>query len=503
MGMGGSGPFEALAHGGAPIAVFDDEQVFRAKSNLPWADAEMIPDRGIQGFEKKLLDLINKGKARAEQLSEATPRGWMNPAVFDVDGKETVVRRGLDGIRDYLKLRGVSTLKSDNYDTLDDALRNLAEAKANRAQQAALTLGDITAGRSNFKDLLIKQLTNARGSAVRSGTGKLGIAAGALTGGGLLLSNLLGGKPSSNEPINLKLQKTAAEDKGNVVAAAVPGALTALMGAGIYDTANELGKIKNISRPYVGAVNDYLKKYPDLMYDVDPVRMRKFLGVMDQYADAAKQMSNLRVVGIPAHVITKQFPLANLMSAPKSTLLNAFGLSSLVEPRELWKVRDNQVHYEQAAKVPRSLLAREMLGHVAQTQLKLSPEVSRVMGADEAARIVNAPDRVSLLERFEPYIKRVEQGLVKGDTFDVNSPFFFREKRMVRGLSDWHPDPSAMTSKALRKLTQTEGMKGYALLLSRIASGAKPGMKLLGAALGLGGLGAAGLGIHDTLKQSG
>ena len=501
-GAGGSSPYEALAHGGAPLAMFGDEQVFGVKSAEPWASGKLIQDRGIHGFENKLLGLINGGQPASQHLPASAPREWMNPAEFrDPAGNVKTVRRGLDGIRDYLDLRGVAPLKSDSYDGLDDLLKKLPQLAEGRASQAALTAQDIRGSQDVFKSLLESKLRGARGMAVRSGAGKLALGAGALAGGGALLSKMLNHRSELGPlpALDLRLKKSAADGSDVAVGA---GLGTAALGAGIYDTGRSFAKVRPIARDYVNATRSYANKYPQAMWDIDAPRIREFLGIVDKYADASKAMSNLRLMGIPAHHITSRFPLASLMQDWKSTLANGVGLSNRVDPLKRWEIMDNSTHYGDAAKTPRSLYAREMLGHVANRQMRLSKEVAQVMGADEAGRIINAPESVSMVKRFEPYLKRMEAGEIPSSTFNILSPFFYREGRMMRGSNAADFPPANWSAKELRRFMQGNSVRGYGSLFSAASLKLSPKMKAVGALLGLAGLGTAGAGLRSKLQNN-
>ena len=498
MGMGGSGPFEALAHGGAPIALIDDEQVFRARQNVPWSESDLIADRGIHGFENKLRATINRGLPADQHLAESAARNWMNPSVFQDAKGESVVRRGLDGIRDYLGLRGVKTLQSGDYDGFANLLKELPQLQGGRAQQAALTLQDIQGGRGMFKSLLEGQLRAGRSAALRHGAGKLALGAGALTGGAALLSKLFGGNQTAQAPVDLRLRKAASSNtRDNVAIGAGGGA--AVLGAGLYDTGRSLAQIRPLSRDYVNATRRYAQKYPDHLWTADAPRIREYLGIADKYADAAKAMSNLRIMGVPAHMITSRFPLTSLSQDWKTTLKVGLGLGDIVDQKKRWAIMDNQAHYAEAAKTPRALLTREMLSHAADPQLRLTPEVSKVMGADEALRIARAPEDVSMLQRFEPYLKRLEEGKVQGSTFDKLAPFFYRERRMMRGVNA--DDAPLMAGKGLRKFLQANSVRGYGSLLSAVSTKLSPKLKTVGALLGLAGLGTAGAGVYSKLNK--
>jgi hypothetical protein len=498
MGMGGSGPFEALAHGGAPIALIDDEQVFKARQNVPWSESDLIADRGIHGFENKLRAMINQGLPADQHLAESAARNWMNPSVFQDAKGESVVRRGLDGIRDYLELRGVKTLQSGDYDGFANLLKELPQLQGGRAQQAALTLQDIQGGRGMFKSLLEGQLRAGRSAALRHGAGKLALGAGALAGGGALLSKLFGGNQTAQAPIDLRLNKAAATNtRDNVAIGAGGGA--AVLGAGIYDTGRSFAKIRPLARDYVNATRRYAQKYPDHLWTADAPRIREYLGIVDKYADAAKAMSNLRIMGVPAHVLTSRFPLTSLADDWKTTLKVGLGMGDIVDQKKRWAIMDNQAHYAEGAKTPRALLSREMLSHAADPQLRLTPEVSRVMGADEALRIARAPEDVSMLQRFEPYLKRLEAGEVQGSTFDKLAPFFYRERRTMRGVNA--DDAPFMAGKGLRKFLQANSVRGYGSLLSAVSTKLSPKLKTVGALLGLAGLGTAGAGVYSKLNK--
>lgn len=498
MGMGGSGPFEALAHGGAPIALIDDEQVFRARQNVPWSESDLIADRGIHGFENKLRATINRGLPADQHLAESAARNWMNPSVFQDAKGESVVRRGLDGIRDYLNLRGVKTLQSGDYDGFANLLKELPQLQGGRAQQAALTLQDIQGGRGMFKSLLEGQLRAGRSAALRHGAGKLALGAGALTGGAALLSKLFGGNQTAQAPVDLRLRKAASSNtRDNVAIGAGGGA--AVLGAGIYDTGRSFASIRPLARDYVNATRRYAQKYPDHLWTADAPRIREYLGIVDKYADAAKAMSNLRIMGVPAHVLTSRFPLTSLADDWKTTLKVGLGMGDIVDQKKRWAIMDNQTHYAEGAKTPRALLSREMLSHAADPQLRLTPEVSRVMGADEALRIARAPEDVSMLQRFEPYLKRLEEGKVQGSTFDKLAPFFYRERRMMRGVNA--DDAPFMAGKGLRKFLQANSVRGYGSLLSAVSTKLSPKLKTVGALLGLAGLGTAGAGVYSKLNK--
>jgi hypothetical protein len=422
----------------------------------------------------------------------------MNKAVFGRGKDEKTIRRGLDGIRDYIKLRGAHSLQSDNFGSFLDALN---APKDRVAQNARLTRNDILGGRETFKQLLKSQLLEGRASALRRGAGKLALGGGAIAGGGALLAPLLaqvigrGDKSPTNGLGRGALLKAASDD-----AAIAGGAGAALLGAGLYDTGRSFGKIKGISRPYLDATNAYLKDYPDLMYSADPRRMERFLDVMDTYADSAKQMSNLRVMGVPAHYLTRRFPLASIASDWKSTLLHGLGMSGSIAPEKRWKILDVARHYQDAATAPRALFAREMLSHTAGPHFRIGDEAAKVMDFSEAKRIIDAPESVSLRERFAPYIDRVKARQVPGTAHEINSPFFYREKRMLRGLHDWHDSPLKWDPRSLQKHMRSEGIKGYGLRLGSIGGRLSPRLKVVGGLLAALGLGAAGNGVHSKMN---
>jgi hypothetical protein len=492
MGMGGSGPAESLAHGGSRLAVFDDEQVFRAKSKHRWADADLIADRGIHGYEKRLIDLLNKENKGVNKLEYSPPRNWMNKTIMDEGGSEKLLRRGLDGIREYIGLRGGHTLQSDNFDSLVTALNAPRDRLAFNAE---LTKGDIEAGRATFKALLKSQLLNARASAVKLGLGKVGLGGLAIGAGGLM-SPLFKNTPDEFRPL-FKVKprttpfKAASADNSSSVSGVLGGLGVAATGGLIYDTGRSFDKVRHISRPYVRAVNSYLKEYPYSMDKVDPVRIEKFLKVMDTYADNAKELSNLRVMGVPAHYITRRLPLAQVANYPVDTLKYALGLQAYIPDAKRWVIRDSAAHYKNMGLDPRQTLSREMLSHLA-GEFRVHENAAKVMSGIDAQKILAASPETTLLSRFAPYLEKIRNNEIKASPFDIMSPFSYREKRMLRGLHDYQNEYN-MSPAQLRQLSNRDGVKGYGLRLSALGKKIAPNTKRIGGVLGALGLGSAAL----------
>lgn len=499
MGMGGATPAEALAHGGAPLAVFDDEQVFKLKSNNTWADGDLIPNRGIQGYESRLIDIINKDLPEGQRLAYGDPRPWMNPAVYGEGANEKVLRTGIDGGRDYLRLRGALGLQSDNADSLVNAL-NADRSKLDFNSQ--LVREDILAGRQNFKDLLIDELKKGKRISNIKGIGKLGI-------GATLAALGFSSAKQQMTPVkrfdirealaNLNNPKLTKKSNTELDSTDALGGASVLAGAGLYDTGSNLKKVKGISRKYINSVNKYINKYPELMYDVNPTQMEDFLKVMDDYSDAAKKMSNLRIMGVPARTIFSRMPISQLLRVPKDTVLQGMGLGFLANPKERWSIIDSAEHYRDAAKAPKSLLAREMLSHNATKNFRLAPEAAAVMSLEDAQKIINAPEDVTLQERFKPYIDKVKANQIPETPFNINSPFFYREKKMLRGVPDDVSSIIELPHSDIKRMSNNDGIKGYGIKFTHY--GNKFGNKLKGAGAILAGLGLGTLISNNSEKN--
>jgi hypothetical protein len=495
MGMGGSGPPESLAHGGSKLAVLNDEQVFRSEKNLPWAHSRLQRNKGIHALERKLIKQVNKNLPEGQKLLESEPRDWMNMSEHGFGKNKKVLRRGLDGIRDYIKLRGGFMFDSNDGKSFLEAL----DAPTNRlAAEADLTRRDILSGRSVVKQNLLKQLKDAKLSSKILGGKKM---LGAL-GAGLIGSNLMFKEREKPEFFKQFEKKSSSSDDINTNAQIAGGVASTLGGAALYDTGRSLDKIRGISTPYINKINKYIKKYPELMYDFSPQRANDFLDVMDTYSDSAKKLSNLRVMGIPAKYITSKLPLAPLVSDWKSTVMHAAGLGDFIDPAKKWKIIDSAEHYREAGNNPRKLLSREMLTHMAGPNVRISNDAAKVMSYGDALDIINAPENVSLKDRFKNYIALANDNKMNASDWERNSPFFAREKRMIRGLPD-HVNYTGELSKAeLKNAARLEGIKGYGLRFSNYAKKIAPKMKLTGGILAGLGLGLAGSGIHNKSKEA-
>lgn len=498
MGMGGSGPPEVLAHGGAPVAVFDDEQVFKGKGPESWAKGTLDQTKGIQSFERRLIDRINRFLPKDKQLSYSAPRDWMNMQVWrdPKTGKDIVTRRGLDGIREYLDIRGVGKLKSDDPKTLYKFLDDLDFMdKAKWKQTADLVRSDIAQGRSVTKSILKEKLLEARKAALRSGGFKLFGAAGLSA---LSLASLLDLYRKKKEALNK--EASVNENKAEIGQIASGLGIGAL-GLGLNDTANSLEKVRGLAKPYQKAIREYLKKYPGGFWHPDPQRMRDFLDVMDLYADSAKAMSNLRIMGIPAKYLTGRFPLSGILENPKNAVLFGLGLESKVPEAKLWRLKDQAEHYRLAGKAPRQLLAREMLGDAASEIFSPKNDVNRVLGGEQIARIIEAPENISLRQRFEPYIKSIEENKILGKDWDKVSPFATREHRMIRGLENYEI-PEAFNAKEIWRKARNDGIYGYGVKIPIAARRIIPKLRL-GALLTVPvASGMAGLGLLNMLEKS-
>jgi hypothetical protein len=492
-GMGGAVPFETLAHGGAPLAGFGDEQVFRSAERKPWASSKLQRRKGIHGYERRLIALINKHLPKDQRLAESPPRDWMNASYHGYGKNEEMMRRGLDGIRRYDDLRGFTELDSKDPSSFFKALDNPMSAEQ-RKFNSELTKKDIAAGRALFKDLLKERLTAARLKAVTRGGLKTALGGGLALGGlGAILANQGPEKPASS-PFDFTKRSSQRDPNYGLIGA---GAGLSALGAGAYDTGRSLLKVPGVAKPYMDAIDAYVSDYKTpLRYTdtFDPERAMRFLKTMDTYAEGAQDMSKLRVMGIPAHYITRKFPLASLHSDRKNTILNGLGLGRFVPDDKRWTLMDAAEHYRGAGGNFRSTLAREMLSNAADREMRIAPDVTGAMDAEEVYKIVGAPKDVKLSERFGPFVERAGKGEVPAAASVLNSPFSSREHKMLFGLEP-HQDFTKMTPAQIRKAIDTSGVKGYGNLLSSIAGKYGKKMKIGGGITGATGLGLATLGL--------
>lgn len=388
MGMGGASPYEMLAsEGRAPIVRAADEEVFDRVMNArnpseqairEWLDKSPRDDGRLNrgsGIAGKQIELARKALENnnitdpfvREALEDAAnyygARGWMNPTrLVDADGKvllnageHSKLKRGLDGILDYLtkhKVRDV--IFGDNGGALDSLMKDFREGRLHGldASSRLAVRNDIAASKAGLANEVFRQWKNSRNMTRFKGVGKSLIGATALAP---LLASLFG-KDDKKQP----LHKSAAEND----------ALGTAGDAAMVVTGGNL--IRNGIRNELSS--DAMKNLQLKSYTMDYWNPEHAAELLDDYAAAGKQLMTSNPLLVPNKLITRVIPLSEWStalthpSAQAARVADLVGAKSIAKfltksPDELAalnKLRAGARHYAGFAENPHATLIDEL-----------------------------------------------------------------------------------------------------------------------------------------------
>lgn len=400
MGMGGASPYEMLSSAGrAPIVRATDEEVFdrvlrrknpksQARKGAPsdkvvsrWLDmfprddGQLNRGAGIAGKQielaRKALDSGNISdplvrEALEDAASYSGAREWMNPTrLVDESGKVLVgagehskLKRGLDGIVDYLnknKVRAVAF--GDGGGALDKLMADLRDGRLSGLDDAArlAVRGEIAASKAGLADEVFKHWKNSRNMTRLKGTGKAALGATALAP---LLASIFG-KDTTKQP----LQKLAAADDslGAVGDAALLAAGGSLVDSGVRAelTSNAM---KNLQ------LRAHTKNHWNTAFTP---------ALMDEYALAGQRLMNSNPLVIPSKWIGQAVPvsqwgtaltnpaaqLARLADGLGATQISKSLIRNERSAKALQELRSAAEHYAGVASRPHAQFIKE-LDHV-------------------------------------------------------------------------------------------------------------------------------------------
>lgn len=322
MGMGGATPYEMLASSGrAPIVRTMDEQVqervFRGSDHSPesikdWLDrhgedspgrfheGDFNPRAGLEGKQRELArKALDSGtitdpkiKESLEDIFRADSRNWMIPTrvvneageVIAEPGSHKALKRGLDGILDYIESKGVRGVKFGEGRDIHNLLDELRSGKLAGISDAARSAvrADIGASKAGLADQLLSHLQASRNLERLGGAGKLGLGAMALAP---LASALMKDREKS-------AYYDIEQNKKDILPAVGVGlgGLKLLNSGGAMEAAE---RMQNISEKGFSLGGNAAKGLPDLM---------------NEYANVGQELMRSDPLGIPNKLIAKLSP---------------------------------------------------------------------------------------------------------------------------------------------------------------------------------------------------
>ena len=408
MGMGGSTPYEMMAsQGRAPIIRALDEEVFdrvmpgqqnigaasqRVKdfldghrdgggfdANPPDVNGSINPKVGLVGKQVELArKALASGKitdpAVLEALNDAANYGdgrhWMNPTrlvdeagnVLAEAGSHKSLKRGLDGIVDYLDRFGIRGAKFGDPDDMQSILRNFREGKLSGLDDAARAVisGEVAASKAGLADSIFKHWKGARNNIRLRGAGKLGAG---LAMASPMLYGLLGGKGTEKQASTVNSPRRLPERTGSDVANA---ALAGVGTAQFLNGANAIAASDVMDRLHTRSIGTNY-------WDVDQAA-----GLLDDYADASKKLMASRPLGLRNSSAARVLPISQIWALKDhpvsylAALLDQAGMDKLSDKlvgnnpaAEGFKareaLRDGFAHYRDMASDPHAKLKEEFL----------------------------------------------------------------------------------------------------------------------------------------------
>lgn len=389
MGMGGATPYEMMASaGGAPIVRALDEEVFDrvfdGKDSSPegikkWLDSTPRDDGRLNrgaGLAGRQIELAQRALAEGditdplvrEALEEAASynggRDWMNPTrLVGPDGKQLVgagehskLKRGLDGILDYLNGKKIRAVEfGDGGGSMDQLLSDFRDGKLNGLDDLARqgVHRDIAASKAGLADQIFKHWKSSRNQTRMVGAGKAALGAAALTP---LLASIFGQK---SQPAS-SLKKIASDTDWAGIAAD-----SAMVGGGGLLLENGMQAVSSS-----GAMERLLSRAQGQDH-WDP---RRAAQLMDEYAVTGGSLMRSRPLLISNRALGGLFPpsewhtvLTNPV-AQTASLLEQVGAKRLAarmtarpdRAAALAKIRGGIQHYQGFADNPHQTLIEEL-----------------------------------------------------------------------------------------------------------------------------------------------